>query len=200
MSSSQWLWPVDSKRMTCAFADIEYHSSWHRGIDISCDKVEVYASRNGKISLIGENEKRGKYVVIDHEDGNYSIYQHLSKNDNKKVGNYVEQGDVIGKAGDTGTGVTGIHLHFEIWKLSGKGKVTKYDQIPYGNAEAIINTNPKTNNKVYATKSDDHKTGFKIKLKQGGGIAEANLVKGSQAINTETVYVSDQYGIEYKFR
>lgn len=54
----------------------------------------------------------GATIVIDHGDGLYSIYGHLSATDVHE-GEWVEMGQVIGELGDTGIS-TGPHLHFEI--------------------------------------------------------------------------------------
>ena len=54
----------------------------------------------------------GNYVIISH-DGTYStLYGHLASAA-VSVGQYVNQGDVIGYIGSTGWS-TGAHLHFEV--------------------------------------------------------------------------------------
>ena len=58
----------------------------------------------------------GNYVIIQHSDGNYTLYAHLHPDTILvKAGESVEQGQVIGKMGSTGYS-TGSHLHFEIRK------------------------------------------------------------------------------------
>jgi len=54
----------------------------------------------------------GKSVVIDHGNGLFSVYFHLSEFSVKK-GEKVKQGQIIAKSGDTGR-VSGAHLHFGI--------------------------------------------------------------------------------------
>lgn len=54
----------------------------------------------------------GGYVVIDHGDGLFSLYGHMSSTCVHQ-GWRVEAGDKIGELGDTGI-ATGLHLHFEI--------------------------------------------------------------------------------------
>ena len=58
----------------------------------------------------------GYSIVIEHLPGLYSLYYHLSE---MKVqeGDYVKQGQLIGKSGSTGL-ATGPHLHWEI-RLNG---------------------------------------------------------------------------------
>jgi biotin carboxyl carrier protein len=53
----------------------------------------------------------GKWVVVDHGSGESSLYGHLSAV-SVKVGQQVDQGQVLGAVGSTGNS-TGPHLHFE---------------------------------------------------------------------------------------
>ena len=56
----------------------------------------------------------GNYVIIQHTDGNYTLYGHLYQNSITVVaGDSVRQGQVIGKMGSSGQS-TGPHLHFEV--------------------------------------------------------------------------------------
>ena len=56
----------------------------------------------------------GNYIVIKHDDGNFSLYAHLAQNSIRVVaGDVVDQGQVIAKLGHSGSS-TGPHLHFEM--------------------------------------------------------------------------------------
>ena len=56
----------------------------------------------------------GNYVVIQHSDGNYTLYAHMHEGTiTVKAGDKVQQGQVIGKMGSSGNS-TGMHLHFEV--------------------------------------------------------------------------------------
>lgn len=56
----------------------------------------------------------GNYVVIQHNDGTFSLYAHLYTGSiTVKANDSVKQGQVIGKVGSSGNS-TGTHLHFEI--------------------------------------------------------------------------------------
>lgn len=68
---------------------------------------EVIISKNS-----GWNGGYGQYIVVRHNNGAQTLYAHLSRND-VGVGQYVNQGQVIGGSGNTGRS-TGPHLHFEV--------------------------------------------------------------------------------------
>ena len=54
----------------------------------------------------------GGYIVIDHGEGLFSCYGHLSATFVHED-NWIEAGQVIGEVGNTGIS-TGPHLHFEL--------------------------------------------------------------------------------------
>jgi murein DD-endopeptidase MepM/ murein hydrolase activator NlpD len=60
----------------------------------------------------GWNGGYGNYVIISHANGTQTLYAHTQKN-YVKVGDRVEQGQLIAKIGLTGK-TTGPHVHFEI--------------------------------------------------------------------------------------
>lgn len=73
----------------------------------------VLASAGGTVSRV-ENEGNtsyGKWIEINHGNGNATRYAHLSAQ-GVSEGEKVSAGEKIGEAGSTG-GVTGPHLHFE---------------------------------------------------------------------------------------
>jgi murein DD-endopeptidase MepM/ murein hydrolase activator NlpD len=76
----------------------------------------------------------GKYVVIKHDDGTYSLYGHLSQinvSEGTRIKNESGAATVIGKVGSTGVS-TGPHLHFELgsgWNGTITGKVNPASQI-----------------------------------------------------------------------
>lgn len=97
----------------------------HSGMDISCapsNEHNVIAALDGTVETVvnsypeGRNESAGygNYVKIKHNDGNSTIYAHMYLDSIKvNVGDHVEQGQVLGKMGNSGNS-TGTHLHFEI--------------------------------------------------------------------------------------
>ncbi|WP_372713269.1 peptidoglycan DD-metalloendopeptidase family protein [Ilyobacter sp.] len=87
---------------------------YHKGVDLKAQYVPLYAAKDGKVSYAGWMSGYGKIIIIKHSGGYETRAAHLT-NINVKPGQYVKQGQVIGKTGMTGR-VTGPHLHFEIRK------------------------------------------------------------------------------------
>ena len=88
-------------------------TTYHRGIDWATPTgTSVMASSGGVVKQSGWGGSYGYTVLITHPDGTQTRYAHMSRL-NVSVGQYVNQGDVIGWSGSTGRS-TGPHLHFEI--------------------------------------------------------------------------------------
>ena len=113
----------------------------HGAIDIGASRYTyVIASRSGVVTEPAQGaridypdqaikpDENGKYncaglkantVTIDHGDGTKTSYKHLYKNTiTVKKGDYVRQGQIIGRVGSSGCS-TGPHLHFEVY-VNGK--------------------------------------------------------------------------------
>ncbi|MDP2157378.1 MAG: M23 family metallopeptidase [Nitrospirota bacterium] len=87
--------------------------SIHHGIDIrGKEGDDVRAANSGKIVLAEELFFGGYTLVLDHGMGIFTVYMHMS-GFNRKLGESVSKGDVIGFVGSTGRS-TGPHLHFGI--------------------------------------------------------------------------------------
>ncbi len=69
----------------------------------------------GLVDKIGfTNAMAGNYIVIDHQNGEFSVYCHLKEGSIRvKKGDHVKQGAVIGQVGNTGNS-DAPHLHFQI--------------------------------------------------------------------------------------
>ncbi|MEA2645602.1 MAG: hypothetical protein QOE92_685 [Chloroflexota bacterium] len=112
---SQWFGPTDFTMEPPAFGAAHFHA----GIDIAykagtpvlaADDGVVVAAEDSKLNgqLIGY----GRHVIIAHRNGMMTLYGHLDGYP-VKVGDRVQQGQMIGVMGSTGMS-TGPHLHFEL--------------------------------------------------------------------------------------
>lgn len=110
----------------------QYMSSYHHGIDIASSTLpDIYAAASGTVIFAGcygtcpalgsvyGGTNYAWSIQIDHGNGFTTWYAHLS-NIYVSSGQYVSQGQVIGKMGSTGMS-TGPHLHFELRYGSGWG-------------------------------------------------------------------------------
>ena len=88
-------------------------SAFHTGIDYACPTdTPILASEAGTVLTAGWlNGGWGYAVIIQHSDGNATLYAHLNRIA-VKVGERVKRSQVIGYSGSTGNS-TGPHLHFE---------------------------------------------------------------------------------------
>ncbi len=69
----------------------------------------------GRMGILGTTLP-GNYVVVKHDEGLYSLYAHLKRGGVAvEVGDYVDKGDLIGYAGNSGVS-TLPHLHFQLMK------------------------------------------------------------------------------------
>lgn len=96
-------------------------------------KSEVFSPHIGKILENAYDPKGyGNYVKIEN-DKEGSVLAHLHNPSHLKVGDFVNEGDLIGYQGTTGNS-TGIHLHWGYYRIprdrqNGYGGMI--DQIPY---------------------------------------------------------------------
>jgi hypothetical protein len=100
---------------------------WNRTAD---EGDAVVASASGTVTTADSTSTRsyGHHVVIDHGNGESSVYGHLDTV-TVALGQYVDQGAVIGTVGNTGNSF-GAHLHFE--ERTGKSVVAaSFDGVPY---------------------------------------------------------------------
>ena len=112
--NDEFIYPINTK-ITSSFGKKRVYNgslkSYHSGTDFKAAiGTPIKASNNGIISISENRFYSGNSIVINHGQGIYSCYFHLSKM-NFKVGDVVKKGDIIGLSGDTGR-VTGPHLHF----------------------------------------------------------------------------------------
>lgn len=88
-------------------------------IKASLDGVIVDLKSDSDIGGTDKNfEEYGNFIEIEHENGEYSEYEHLKKDGVLvKIGEKVKQGQIIGYSGNTGwMAHLGPHLHFMVGK------------------------------------------------------------------------------------
>ena len=113
-----YIWPVDSRYITSTVGGRNspggIGSTNHKGTDIGRVGYTspIYAAKAGTVIVSQYSSSYGNYVVVSHGSGNTTLYGHMSSR-KVEVGQYVNQGDVLGITGSTGRS-TGPHLHFEI--------------------------------------------------------------------------------------
>lgn len=109
--SNAFIWPVRGE-ITSGFG--VRNGAHHDGLDISVPKrTPVHAAEAGRVihsdsSLAGY----GNMIIIKHAGDYSTVYAHNQRN-RVKVGDFVEQGQVIAESGKTGR-ASAPHLHFEI--------------------------------------------------------------------------------------
>lgn len=98
-----------------------YFSATHPAIDLGWKdnpNLRIYSAYDGKVIENDYNDSTGYRVWIqsDIDDSRYlHRYCHLKEKSNLRVGDTINQGDLIGIMGSTGNS-TGNHLHFDLWK------------------------------------------------------------------------------------
>ena len=83
------------------------------GIDIPAPSgTPILAAKSGQVVTSGWHDSYGNYVVVDHGNGNSTLYAHMSAR-SVSEGQMVSQGQEVGKVGTTGSS-NGNHLHYEV--------------------------------------------------------------------------------------
>ncbi len=114
-------WPTNPGYMITSYyqwriSPINGSREFHTGLDIAGTgfRSPLYAADNGTVITAGwSNGGWGNYVVINHNNGYYTMYAHMDEQI-MTVGQTVGKGSVIGYMGHTGY-ATGDHVHYEVW-------------------------------------------------------------------------------------
>jgi len=106
--------PMNSK-ITSEFGNARVFNgslkSYHSGTDFRAKVgTPIKSVNDGKVVLVKDRFYSGGSVIVDHGEGVYTCYYHMSKFDVKK-GDMVKKGQQLGLSGVSGR-VTGPHLHF----------------------------------------------------------------------------------------
>lgn len=124
--AGDYVWPVPvGGRITACWSDLRNKtisggSYYHSGVDIAAASGEqVISVTSGTVKFAGQHNSYGGLVIVEHSNGIFSHYGHLSSVDTE-TGSVVESGQAIGKVGNTGVSL-GNHLHLNF-----------YDSWPFG--------------------------------------------------------------------
>ena len=109
-------WPC-SGRITSRFGyrntGIRGATRNHKGIDIACSYgTPIYAADGGRVTYAGYKGAMGYVVIIDHNNGYVTYYEHNSSL-LVSAGQTVYKGQQVAKAGRSGV-ASGVHCHFGI--------------------------------------------------------------------------------------
>ena len=112
----------------------------HKGTDFAAPLgTPIMATASGTVTKSEKRGGNGNYVKIRHNSTYSTQYLHMSKR-LVNVGDYVNQGDVIGKIGMTGN-TSGPHVCYRFWK-NGKQVDPFKQKLP--NAKSIPESNLKS--------------------------------------------------------
>ena len=114
-SSSGYGLPVSGATVGTGYkvAGSMWSSGYHTGVDFVVPTgTTIKAIAAGTVVSAAYDGAYGNEVVIQHADGQYSQYAHMSQL-SVSAGQTVTEGQQLGLSGATGN-VTGPHLHFEI--------------------------------------------------------------------------------------
>ncbi len=119
-ATGSYIWPSASSVYVTSLFGTRLHPVYgyyrtHYGIDIGASYgTDIYAADGGYVTTSTYGSSYGNYVMIDHGDGRYTLYAHMTTR-YVNEGDVVLQGDVIGIVGSTGVS-TGPHIHFEVYE------------------------------------------------------------------------------------
>lgn len=113
---TRFIWPVEAE-ITSTFGwrvhPVLGNRHHHDGIDLDIPEgTLIHAAASGRVYFSGEQPGYGNVLILEHADGFYTVYGHLSSALVYK-GQYVEVGQAIAQSGNTGIS-DGPHLHFEV--------------------------------------------------------------------------------------
>lgn len=120
LQSFLFITPLKYKRISDYFSKARYHPILkryraHLGVDFAAPRGTVVRSAGkGRVVYKGRQGGYGKAIKIKHMYGYVTLYAHLSRYAKIRVGQMVNQGQIIGYVGSTGLS-TGPHLHLGVY-------------------------------------------------------------------------------------
>lgn len=116
---NNWAWPTNSGYTITSPYGWRIHPitgirQLHDALDIATGYGSpIYAANNGVIMTAKYHYSFGNHVIINHNNGYYTLYAHMASLQ-VKPGTVVQKGQYIGPMGMTGS-ASGPHVHFEVW-------------------------------------------------------------------------------------
>jgi septal ring factor EnvC (AmiA/AmiB activator) len=115
------IWPVKGRLIT-RFGKLKYPRTntytFYKGIDIEATEgTPIYAVMKGTVKYANWFKGYGNLIILDHGRNFYTLYAHADEI-HVKVGDQIEQQQVLGKVGSTDS-IKGPYLYFEI-RVDGK--------------------------------------------------------------------------------
>lgn len=142
VSSKDYIMPINTfKRITGETTGRCRAGEKHKGIDFSADVgTPIYAAHSGVVVRVYDNGDNcypncdstagvGIGFKIDHQDGTYSMYMHMSQRIDLHKGDTVTAGQLIGYVGNTGSS-DGAHLHFGLFDATTGSVLNPRDYLP----------------------------------------------------------------------
>lgn len=147
----------------------------HKGIDIAGEiGTPIHAVDHGIVSKSYYSTTYGHVIFIQHESGFETVYAHLQSRDAKN-GQYVKQGETIGRMGNTGKS-SGPHLHFEIhknkWTVSKKNSIDPFVIFGRGNIGQTVTAGDKNIEPVLEVAKGIHESSILYTVEVGDTLWE----------------------------
>ena len=120
-----------------------WRAGYHTGEDWVCDDRTLVSPADATVSFVGYDENGyGNYIILHTTDKKAILMGHFASKSNKKAGDKVSAGDVVGTMGSTGNS-TGPHLHIEVqnskeWNY-GENLLKPSDYIDFNNFSGVDN-------------------------------------------------------------
>lgn len=117
-ATGSYIWPAPASTVITSPFGTRVHpifktTKYHAGIDIGAPAGSLaLAADSGTVTTATYSSSYGNYVVINHGNGNTTLYAHMSSLA-VSAGQSISQGSTVGYVGSTGWS-TGPHLHFEV--------------------------------------------------------------------------------------
>ena len=126
--------PVDFTRISSNFNPRRRHPILntiraHRGVDYAAPRgTPIHAAGDGKVIFRGKKSGYGNTIILQHGGNITTLYAHMSRFAQPRVGSRVRQGQTIGYVGATGL-ATANHLHYE-YRLNGVHRNPRTVKLP----------------------------------------------------------------------